>query len=240
MLVTLRSICNLKSEIQQSTLLNILCFEASLREVMAMSIGAPVQSMKRTDPATELALIERCRRQDAEAFAVIVDAYQNRVFGFVRRMVGDRDEAADLAQEVFIRAYQSFGRFDGRSSLRTWLFRIAHNLCVDRARRLGRMPDSTSLDRNSEDETIFEVSDNRWDPETLIMNEELMVVVEDALASMSDKLRTVLLLHDKEDFAYDEIATTLDVPIGTVKSRLFLARAHLQKVVGDYLYGGQA
>lgn len=205
---------------------------------MAMSIGAPVLSMKRTDPATELALIERCRRQDAEAFALIVDAYQNRVFGFVRRMVGDRDEAADLAQEVFIRAYQSFARFDGRSSLRTWLFRIAHNLCVDRARRLGRTPDSTSLDRNPEEESHFELPDTRWDPETLVLNEELMVIVEEALHTMSDKLRTVLLLHDREDFAYDEIAQTLDVPIGTVKSRLFLARAHLQKVVGEYLHGG--
>src|SRR5437588_9961783 len=92
------------------------------------------------DTATELALVERCRRQDAEAFGKIVDAYQHRVYGFVRRMVSDTEEAADLAQEVFIRAYQAFGKFDGRSSLRTWLFRIAYNLCVDRARRVERTP----------------------------------------------------------------------------------------------------
>jgi len=192
--------------------------------------------MKRNDPATELALIERCRRQDAEAFARIVDAYQGRVFGFVRRMVSDSEEAADIAQEVFIRAYQSFTRFDGRSSLRTWLFRIAHNLCVDRARRLGRAPERTSLDVSDED-NAFEIPDQRWDPQTIVLDDELKAIIEEALSTMSDKLRTVLLLHDREDFAYEEIAQTLDVPIGTVKSRLFLARAHLQKAVGAYLNG---
>lgn len=203
-----------------------------------MSIGSPALSMKRTDPASELALIARCRRQDAEAFALVVDAYQNRVFGFVRRMVGDQEDAADIAQEVFVRAYQSFGRFDGRSSLRTWLFRIAHNLCVDRARKLGRTPDTASLDATAaDDESTFEVADQRWDPELMVLNDELFAVVDAAVGTMSDKLRSVLLLHDREDFAYDEIALTLDLPVGTVKSRLFLARAHLQKVVGAYLNG---
>ena len=93
-------------------------------DAMELSIGAASIRMKTNDPATEQALVERCRRQDGEAFAKIVDAYQNRVFGFVRRMVPNPEEAADVAQDVFIRAYQSFARFDGRSSLRTWLFRI--------------------------------------------------------------------------------------------------------------------
>ena len=201
---------------------------------MELSIGRPAIRMKH-DPATEQALVEKCRRQDGEAFAKIVDAYQNRVYGFVRRMVPNPDEAADIAQEVFIRAYQSFARFDARSSLRTWLFRIAYNLCIDRARRLKRTPDEASLDVMGEDDAVYEVPDARWDPETLVLDGELRAVVDRGLAEMSDKLRTVLLLHDKEDFAYDEIAQTLDVPIGTVKSRLFLARAHLQKVVGGYL-----
>jgi RNA polymerase sigma-70 factor (ECF subfamily) len=91
-----------------------------------------------------------------------------------------------------------------------------------------------------EDDAVYEVPDGRWDPQSLVMNDELREVVEQGLQQMSDKLRTVLLLHDKEDFAYEEIAQTLNLPIGTVKSRLFLARAHLQKVVGAYLNGGGA
>lgn len=209
----------------------------NFRTDMELSIGALVYGMKSNDPATEQALVERCRRRDGEAFAKVVDAYQNRVYGFVRRMVSNPDEAADIAQDVFIRAYQNMHRFDGRASLRTWLFRIAHNLCIDRARKLGRSVDETSLDVAGEEEGALEVADQRWDPETLVMDREMHDVVEAALASMSEKLRVVLLLHDREDLAYEEIAETLGLPIGTVKSRLFLARAHLQRQVGPYLGG---
>lgn len=185
-----------------------------------------------------MALVERCRRKDFDAFGRIVDAYQNRVFGFVRRMVGDADDAADVTQEVFVRAFQAFDRFDGRSSLRTWLFRIAHNLCIDRARRLDRAPAASAIDAGSEDDVAMEIPDARWDPESVILSEELMGVVESTIAAMSDKLRSVLILHDREDMAYEEIAGALDLPVGTVKSRLFLARAQLQQALIPYLSGG--
>jgi RNA polymerase sigma-70 factor, ECF subfamily len=81
----------------------------------------------------------------------------------------------------------------------------------------------------------IEVSDNRWQPDQLLIDDELMEIVEQGIRSMSEKLRSVLLLHDKEDMQYDEIAELLEVPIGTVKSRLFLARAHLQNVVRQYM-----
>lgn len=196
--------------------------------------GARGHVRQLNDPAAEAALVDRCRRQDFEAFGKLVDAYQNRVFGFVRRMVPNPDEAADITQETFIRAFQSFARFDGRSSVRTWLFRIAHNLCVDRARKLDRSPAAVGLVDQEMGEEI-EVSDTRWQPDQMVMDDELMEVVEGAIAGLSEKLRSVLLLHDKEDMQYDEIASLLDVPVGTVKSRLFLARNHLQSVVNEYL-----
>ncbi|MFY9232866.1 MAG: sigma-70 family RNA polymerase sigma factor [Fimbriimonadaceae bacterium] len=203
---------------------------------MELTIGARLLSSGRKhDPALEESLIERCKRQDAEAFGHFVDAYQNRVFGFVKRMVGDLDEAADISQEVFVRAYQNFVRFDGRSSVRTWLFRIAHNLCVDRARKNLRTPAETRIDSAFEDDEPMEFADSRWDPETAVLTGELMTAAEAAIGTMSEKLRSVLLLHDKEDLAYDEIARLLELPIGTVKSRLFLARAHLQSALKPYL-----
>jgi RNA polymerase sigma-70 factor, ECF subfamily len=192
-----------------------------------------------TEQAVEDALIDRCRRKDFEAFGKFVDAYQNRVFGFVRRMVPNPDEAADVTQEVFIRAFQNFHRFDGRSSVRTWLFRIAYHLCVDRARKNDRTPQHVGLVDSEDGETI-EISDTRWQPDQLVMDDELMAVVEEGIRTMSEKLRTVLLLHDKEDMAYEEIAQTLGVPVGTVKSRLFLARGHLQGVVQKYLSLGNS
>jgi RNA polymerase sigma-70 factor (ECF subfamily) len=185
------------------------------------------------DPATESALVDRCRQNDFEAFGRLVDAYQSRVFGFVRRMVPNAEEASDLTQEVFIRAFQSFSRFDGRSSVRTWLFRIAYNLCVDRSRKASRTPAEVSnVGPDGEDQ--FEAPDHRWTPEQVTLNAELEAVVERGILSMSEKLRSVLLLHDREDLAYEDIALALNVPVGTVKSRLFLARAHLQKVLNEY------
>lgn len=201
---------------------------------MELCIGASTLR-KPAEQLIESALVERCRRQDADAFAKVVDAYQHRVFGFVKRMVGDAEEAADVAQEVFIRAFQGFARFDGRSSLRTWLFRIAYNLCVDRARKSDRTPQESRLDAGLDDEPVMEISDSRWDPERVVMDDELADCIERALGTMSEKLRSVLLLHDKEDMAYDEIAVTLNLPVGTVKSRLFLARAHLQQALAPYL-----
>lgn len=188
---------------------------------------------ERLDHAAEQALLEQCRRQNLEAFGKIVDAYQARVVGFIRRMVGTSEEAEDLAQEVFVRAFQSVSRFDGRSSLRTWLFRIAYNLCVDHSRRKQRTPQGVSL-VDSDDEEFIDVPDGRWNPEAVVMNDELVEVVENAILSMSEKLRTVLLLHDKEEMGYEEIAQLLGVPVGTVKSRLFLARQFVIKVVQEY------
>jgi RNA polymerase sigma-70 factor, ECF subfamily len=190
---------------------------------------------QRFDSAAEEALLARCRRQDLEAFSRIVDAYQSRIFGFVRRMVRSEEEAQDIAQEVFIKAFQAMGRFDGRSSLRTWLFRIAHNLCIDRSRKLERNPAPSSLTFSDDTDDVIEVSDRRWSPEDIILNDELAEVVETALGGMSEKLKTVLLLHDREEMAYEEIAAAVNVPVGTVKSRLFLARAHLQKAVSGYM-----
>ena len=187
----------------------------------------------RLDASAELALVEQCRRQNFEAFGKIVDAYQARVTGFVRRMVQSGEEAEDITQEVFIRAFQGMGRFDGRSSLRTWLFRIAYNLCVDASRKRTRSAQELSLEDGETSETL-EVSDGRWNPETVVLDDELMSVVERAVGTLSEKLRTVLLLHDKEELGYDELAGMLGIPVGTVKSRLFLARAHVQKAVEEY------
>src|ERR1039457_183219 len=188
-----------------------------------------------TDSLTEQTLIERCRKQDSEAFGRFIDLYLGRVFGFVRRMVADADEAADVTQEVFIRAYQHFGRFDSRSSVKTWLFKIAHNLCVDYSRRKKRTPNAMSLSAADDESEAIDVADVRWQPELVTMDEELADAVDGAIMSMSEKLRSVLLLHDRDDLAYDEIASVLAIPVGTVKSRLFLARAHLQNSLAGYL-----
>ena len=202
---------------------------------MELVIGAArLSSGKQTD-VNELAIVERCRKQDYEAFGKLVDAYQNRVFGFVRRMINNAEEASDITQDVFIRAFQNFHRFDGRCSVRTWLFRIAYNLCVDKVRKVNRTPDEVSLQGTTDIDETFEVPDARWQPDQLAIDAEMAEAIDVAVSTMSEKLRSVLLLHDKEDLPYEEIAQMVGVPVGTVKSRLFLARAHLQQHLRNYL-----
>lgn len=201
---------------------------------MELVLGAQRLSLSKAPDAAESNLIDRCRKGDPEAFGRFVDLYQARVTGFVRRMVANSDDAEDLAQETFLRAFQSFGRFDGRSSVRTWLFRIAHNLCIDRSRRLDRRVVEAAL-IDGEDESAIDVADERWQPDRILMEDELREAVERGIETMSEKLRPVLLLHDREEMPYEEIGAALGIPVGTVKSRLFLARAHLQKAVQAYL-----
>jgi RNA polymerase sigma-70 factor (ECF subfamily) len=201
---------------------------------MELCIGARIVNARQPD-AYEATLVDRCRRRDMEAFGKLVDAYQNRVFGFVRRMINNPEEAADVTQDVFVRAFQNFDRFDGRSSLRTWLFRIAYNLCIDRARRSDRRVTEVALIEPGDEGETMDIADVRWQPEQFALDDELMAVLEQGIRSMSEKLRSVLLLHDREEMPYEEIAKLLDVPIGTVKSRLFLARAHLQNTLKPYL-----
>lgn len=201
---------------------------------MELTLRSPAMSRIAEDAAPDGATLDRLRRGDYEAFGRVVDAYQARVFGFVRRMVPTGEDAEDVTQEVFLKAYRNISGFDGRCTLRTWLFRIAHNLCIDRARRRGRTPETFAL--LPEDEPGgFDVADLSATPETLVMTGELQSLIEGAIGGMSEKLRSVLLLHDREEMAYDEIATALEIPVGTVKSRLFLARTHLQKCLKGYL-----
>jgi RNA polymerase sigma-70 factor, ECF subfamily len=196
-------------------------------------------SGKRLDIERELALVEKCRRQNFDAFGEIVDAYQARVLGFVRGMVRSQEEALDVTQEVFIRAYQAFSKFDGRASLRTWLFKIAYNLCVDRSRRPDSKRDDMSLDVPSADGEAWEFADSRLNPEQVLINDELVGLVQRGMESMSEKLRSVLVLHDQEELSYEEIAAALEIPIGTVKSRLFLARNYLQNHLAEYVKENQ-
>lgn len=184
---------------------------------------------------SEERLIERCKKGDERAFGQFIDLYQARVFGFVKRMVSTSEEAEDISQEVFIRAFQNIHRFDSRANIKTWVFRIAHNLCIDQARKTKRSVQKVSFTNDADETEEIEVSDESWAPEKLLIQTQMFELVEDAIASMSEKLRAVLLLHDREDLAYDEIATMLEIPEGTVKSRLFLARNYLQTKLAPYL-----
>jgi RNA polymerase sigma-70 factor (ECF subfamily) len=203
----------------------ILIVGSALATRMEAGIGA--------DSALEEVLIRKCRRQEPVAFAQVVDLYQHRIYGYVRRMVATAEDAEDVAQDVFVRAYQHFPTFDSRCSLRSWLFRIATNLCIDRARSSQRRK---SIEGGKEEVTFedLNLAADGFDPAEIVLTRELSDIVERAIEEMSAKLKSVLLMHDQQGMSYEEISKVLDVPIGTVKSRLFLARAHVQKAIQSY------
>ena len=127
----------------------------------------------------ETHLIRRCREQDTEAFRWLILRYQSRIYNFVRRMVSDIDDAEDVTQEVFVKAFRNIRHYDGRAALVTWLFKIAANLCVDRARRRKRRGDAVSLDERLASATLVP-ADPRWNPEGLAVASEMRAALDAA------------------------------------------------------------
>lgn len=187
-----------------------------------------------SDPTVEEALIRRAKAKDTEAFGWLVERYQARIYSYIRRLVRSREEAEDLTQDTFVKAYRNIDRYDGRASMATWLFRIASNLCIDASRNRSRRVDAVSI----EIMPVRDPEDGTWNPELHSVAGEMRAAVEAAIADLKEPLRAVLLLHDVEGLTYEEIAGVVDVPLGTVKSRLFVARKSLQKALSPFLEGG--
>jgi RNA polymerase sigma-70 factor (ECF subfamily) len=161
----------------------------------------------------------------------------------VKRLVGNETDAEDITQEVFLKALNSLHRFRQESSLQTWLFRIATNLCRDAHRRRQREKGWLSLWRQADEQNeteeggIVDPPDDRFNPEKLLLHEELSAMLSQAIEQLPLAMREVLILHDVEQMPYEEIAQALGVPLGTVKSRLFHARARLRESLANYVYG---
>lgn len=181
------------------------------------------------------ALVERARNGDARAFEGLVDAYKDKIYSYVSRMLHDPVEAEDIAQDTFVRAFQNLPNFRGASTFQTWLYRIAGNLVIDSVRRHRRREDGAiSLDAPMDtDEGLMsrELADDRRGPHELAESAAIREEVEMALARLTPRLRTVLVMYDLQGMSYQEIADALGCPLGTVKSRLFNARAQLKSML---------
>ena len=187
----------------------------------------------------DMTLVDRCRRNDAAAFDEVIGRYKTKLYNYIYRMVGSRDDAEDLTQEVFVRMFTSLDTFRRQSSLHTWLFRIAGNLCVDHFRRGKKARGHAySLDEPHQGdggEGGRDVPDTTFEPHRLLERQELGEQIQQALGQLPEKLRAVLILHDIEDLPYEEIARIVGCPLGTVKSRLFHARQQLRHRLSGYI-----
>ena len=182
-------------------------------------------------------LIQRAQANDRTAFNEIVLRYKSRIYNYVYRMIRSATDAEDLTQETFIRAYTSIHTFQSRASLNTWLFRIATNLCVDYARKAKTHPVAQSLDIPEEEAqgSQREIPSLVYDPQRLLLNQELGKRLEEAMRSLPERHRIVVLLYDLEGLSYEEIAQIVGAPLGTVKSRLYHARLQLREMLQPYL-----
>lgn len=174
----------------------------------------------------EKVLLQRAKKGEMAAFESLVTAYERRVYSLALRSTGSEADAADITQEVFLRAYRSLDTFRGESGFSTWLYRITVNLCVDLARKNNP---AESLD----DEQALEAPETRgaYQPETALANSELRRELDAALSLVSEEHRKIVILRDVAGMSYADIAAALELEEGTVKSRLARARAALRKIL---------
>jgi RNA polymerase sigma-70 factor (ECF subfamily) len=170
----------------------------------------------------DLELLESLRRGEAEAFEALVVTYQHRVFSIAVRMLGDRSEAEDVAQEVFLRVHRSIRGFRGEAKLSTWLYAITSRLCLNRLK-------SGSKQRKAGETALERIADGRPDPGATLEASELDAALHRAIAELDDERRIVVVLRDLHGLSYEEIATALDLELGTVRSRLHRARMELKE-----------
>jgi RNA polymerase sigma-70 factor (ECF subfamily) len=194
-------------------------------------------------PPDDRALVERAQRGEEAAFRMLVERYQRRVVSHALSMVKDPDEAMDIAQETFVRVHRYLPSFKGDSSFFTWTWRIATNLCLDAARKKGRGERLGITSHGDEEDARDAEIEAAMDPVSAALagpgrraeNRELADKLQEALATLSENHRTILLLRELEGLSYEELSQTLGIRKGTVMSRLFHARLKMQRKLREYL-----
>ncbi|CCQ94398.1 RNA polymerase sigma factor sigW [[Clostridium] ultunense Esp] len=178
-------------------------------------------------------LIVRSQTGDRNAFGELVALYKDRIFSLAFRMLGDREEAEDVAQETFIRLFTHLHRYDETYRLSTWLFRIANNLSIDRLRRSKRNLKGLSLDaelQGTEGLALYDaVRDDSPTPEQSLLQNEVEEQIKEAIRSLSPKYRNIMILKYMEDLSIQEISEIVNLPEATVKTRLHRGREALRK-----------
>jgi RNA polymerase sigma-70 factor (ECF subfamily) len=185
----------------------------------------------------EHAWVRRARTGDLEAYDELVRRYQERIYATIYHMTANHEDANDLAQETFLKAYQAIQSFKGGSSFYTWLYRIAVNKTINflKQRKNRTHMSLNDLDFNAEHDPDLVALISDKTPRREVNLNELQGKLNEALQKLSEPHRLVVTLHDVQGLAHDEIAKIMDCNIGTVRSRLFYARQQLQGYLSDYL-----
>jgi len=174
------------------------------------------------------------QRGETDAFEILVRRHEKTIFNLVYRMLGDYDDAAEVSQEVFLSAYRAIGQFRGDAHFSTWLYRIALNHATTRRRSMSsRQQKTVPID------DIEPLSDPELGPAETLERKEIRERVQLALNKLEPDDATMILLRDLQDISYDEVARVLEIPVGTVKSRLHRARQALKTQLATYFCAGR-
>ena len=176
----------------------------------------------------EAQIVQRVLQGDVNAFEKLVLEYEKSVYAITQRMTGNAEDAADMTQETFIKAYNSLSSFRGDSKFSVWLYRIATNVCLDFLRSRSRKPTvSLSVEDDDGEEVELDIADESQSPERLLERGLTRDAVRRGLNARSPEYRQILLLREIQGLSYEEIADVLTLEVGTVKSRIFRARKRL-------------
>lgn len=183
----------------------------------------------------EKGLIEQCRNGDVAAFENLVLLYEKKVFNVAYRILGNKDDASEIAQEVFVKVFVSINQFKGKSSFSTWIYRITVNMCLDEIRKRKKasiiyINEGISLD---DGEVEMQIAADAPGPDEMAELSELQRTVTKAILLLSEEQRTVIILRDIQGLSYKEIAEIIKCPSGTVKSRVNRARAALKHILEE-------
>jgi RNA polymerase sigma-70 factor (ECF subfamily) len=186
-----------------------------------------------SNKASDSKLVKRVQKGDKGAFDLLVLKYQHKIVNLVMRYVRDPELALDITQEAFIKAYRALPRFRGDSAFYTWMYRIAVNTAKNHLAAQRRRPLDVELDLQDPEQYDLHARLRETDtPEGVTLGKELKETVERAIASLPEDLRTAIILRELEGMSYEEIAQTMECPVGTVRSRIFRARDAIAKKVG--------
>ena len=204
---------------------------------MTMSEPANKPDLTSQTALLEGDLVNRARRGDLHAYDELVKRYQQRIYATIYHMTSNHEDANDLAQEAFIKAYSALKSFKGGSSFYTWLYRIAVNKTINflKQRKNKFHLSLNDIDFNAEHDPDLMALISDKTPTRDVALSELQKQLNEALLTLSEPHRMVVVLHDVQGLSHDEIAEIMDCNIGTVRSRLFYARQQLQGQLADYI-----
>jgi RNA polymerase sigma-70 factor, ECF subfamily len=188
-------------------------------------------------PRSDEILVARCQEGDKQAFELLIKKYQRRIFHLIYRITQDPGVVEPLAQEVFLKAYRSISAFRGTSRFYTWLYRIAVNTSLSHIKKesLGENREKT-VDYDLQASSLAVESVRTEDPEQLTLRKEFLRHLVTSLRRLPEELRTAVVLRDLTGLNYEEIAEVMQIPLGTVRSRIFRARARLREMLEPYVY----